>query len=104
MNAVEQAEIDIDDKADAQIGIHRTEEEIASYLTQFLKVVRPASSGDDVGGGEVVVRGKEVEKEVVVGVKRKAEEENGCSRTNACVKMHFCDELNCTYKTIRGEI
>ena len=77
MNAVEQAEVDIDDKADAQIGIHRTEEEIASYLTQFLKVVRPASGGDDVGGGEVVVSGedvKEVEKEAVVGVKRKAEE------------------------------
>ena len=75
MNPVEQAEIDIDVKADAQIGINRTEEEIARYLTQFLKVV-PASGGEDVGGG-IVVRGEDVEEveKVVVGVKRKAEEE-----------------------------
>ncbi|GMH98814.1 hypothetical protein TrST_g13128 [Triparma strigata] len=55
---------------------------------------------------DVVVRGEdveEVEKEVVVGVKRKAEEENGCSHTQKpVVKMHFCDELNCTYKTKRA--
>ena len=75
MNPVEQAEIDIDVKADAQIGINRTEEEIARYLTQFLKVV-PASGGEDVGGG-IVVRGEDVEEveKVVVGVKRNVEEE-----------------------------
>ncbi|GMH58130.1 hypothetical protein TrST_g4517 [Triparma strigata] len=80
MNPVEQAEIDIDVKADAHIGINQTEEEIARYLTQFLRV----PGGDDVGGGEVVVKEEEVEEvveEVDVGVKRKAEEETEPGKT-----------------------